>query len=109
MKVRISEENTEAEQLLPPRQPDGSRIGVNYADAYIKPMNVELDDGRRVQCSRKGLKITLIIGERQGEAIMRRIEDGPDARQILLRALERAAEEAASQFSVQDGVIWLEV
>ena len=91
MKIHIASENKEAEKLIPPSEPDGSGIGVNYTDAYIKPLNVELEDGRKVTCKRKGLKITLAIGEATGEAIMRRIEHGPDVKHILRRALEAAA------------------
>ena len=108
MKVRIAEENREAEGLLPPAQPDGSGIGVNYADAYIKVMNTELEDGRKVTCKRKGLKIIFAIGEEEGEAIMNRLEHGPEPVQILRRALEAAAKAAGSMLTVEDGVIYLE-
>ena len=108
MKLRITEENTEAESLIPPAALDGSGIGVNYTDAYVKPMNVELDDGRKVTCKRKGLKLTLTVGDRKGEALMRRIEHGPDVKAILRRALEAAAAEAGARFSVEDGVVYLE-
>ena len=108
MKLRIAEENTEAENLIPPAALDGSRIGVNHADAYIKAMNVDLEDGRKVTCKRKGLKVLLTVGDRKGEALMRRIEHGPDVKNILRRALEAAAAEAGTTFSVEDGVIFLE-
>ena len=108
MKLKVISENTEAEQLLPPTQPDGSGIGVNYADAYIKPMNVELEDGRQLSCKRKGLKITLKIGENSGEAIMHRINHGPDAKNILRHALTSAASAAGSSLTVEDGVIYIE-
>lgn len=109
MKVRIAEENREAGGLIPPAAPDGSGIGVNYADAYIKAMNVELEDGRKVSCKRRGLKIQLQIGEASGEALLRRLEHGPDVETILRHALEEAAENASSRFSVEDGGIYLEV
>ena len=108
MRYRIAEENSESEGLIPPAQPDGSGIGVNYADAYIKVMNIELADGRQVACKRKGLKIMLKIGDASGEAIMRRIEQGPDVKNILRKALESAAENAGFCFLVEDGVIYLE-
>lgn len=109
MKTHIADENPEAEQLIPPSEPDGSGIGINYADAYIKPMNVQLQDGPKIVCKRKGLKILLSIDDRQGEALMRRIEHGPDVKVILREALKTAAEEAGSAFSVVDGAIYLEV
>jgi hypothetical protein len=58
---------------------------------------------------RKGLKIILSIGEKTGEAVMRRVDHGPDVRNILRRALETAAQAAGTQFSVEDGGIYLEV
>ena len=38
MRYRIADEDQDAEKLIPPSQPDGSGIGVNYTDAYIKPL-----------------------------------------------------------------------
>ena len=108
MKVKLTDVNTEAEAKLPPNEKDGSRIGVNYADLYIKPMNVELKDGRKVTCKRKGLKITLSIGDKKGEAIMRRIENGPDPRNILQYALADAAQAAGATFSVENNAIYLD-
>ena len=108
MKILLTQENTEAEKLIPPAAPDGSGIGVNYVDAYIKPMNAEAD-GHKVTCKRKGLKITLSIDDNTGEAIMRRIDHGPDVKNILHQALLTAAQEAGSTFSVEDGNIFLEL
>jgi hypothetical protein len=108
MKVLVTQENTEAEDLIPPSQPDGSGIGVNYADAYIKVLNAELEDGRKITCKRKGLKITLTVGEASGEALMRRVDDGPDVKNILRAALESAANAAGVNLVFDDGKIWLE-
>lgn len=108
MKLRIADENREAENLIPPDQPDGSGIGVNYVGAYIKEMNTEVE-GVNVTCKRKGLKILLAIGDdHSGEALLRRLENGPDVKVILRRALEDAAADAGYRFSVDDGVIYLE-
>lgn len=109
MKTRIAEENRDAEALIPPSQPDGSRIGVNYADAYLKAFQVDLADGRKVAAKRKGLKVTLQIGDRKGEGLMRRLEHGPNAKVILQKALEEAARAAGSCFSVDGGVLYLEL
>jgi len=109
MKVRISDENVEAEKLIPPTSPDGSGIGVNYVDAYIKPMNMETEDGHRISCKRKGLKILLSVDDKQGEAIMRRIEHGPDVKNILRQALMTAANAANARFSVEDSGVFLEL
>ena len=107
MKTRIAEENVAACELLPPAAPDGSGIGVNYVDAYLKSLNVTLDDGRTIACKRRGLNIELAIGDRTGEALLRRIEHGPDPKAILQRALQTAAEQAGAVIVVDDGVIYL--
>ena len=109
MKVRIADENQEAEKLIPPAAPDGSGIGVNYVDAYIKPLNVETDDGHKITCKRKGLKIVLSVDDKTGEAIMRRLDHGPDVKNILRQALLAASEEAGTKFSVEEGGVFLEV
>lgn len=109
MKIRVNEVNAEAESLLPPNEPDGSRIGVNYTDAYVKALNVTLEDGTAVTCKRRGLSISLSVGEAKGEGLMRRVEHGPDPRDILQKALEEAAAGAGAQFSVEDGVAYLEL
>lgn len=108
MRYRIAEENSKAEGLIPPGQLDGSGIGVNYADAYIKAMNVTLTDDLQLSCKRKGLKIMMKIGDAGGEAIMRRIEHGPDVKNILKKALDAAAEGAGFRFIVEAGVMYLE-
>ena len=107
MKFKIAEENKEAEALIPPAQPDGSNIGINYAGEYIKSLNVTLEDGRNVTCKRRGLKLTLTIGDKKGEGLMRRLDHGPDVKNILTHALQDAAEGAGAKFSVQEGIIYL--
>lgn len=108
MKIKISEVNSEAKTKLPPNEKDGSMIGINYADLYIDAMNVELEDGRKVTCTRKGLNIIFSIGDQHGEALMRRIENGPDPQNILQCALAEAAQAAGATFSVENDVIYLD-
>ena len=107
-RTRLTDENADALALIPPAERDGSGIGVNYVDAYVQAMNVELEDGRKVACKRKGLKITLTLGDREGEALLRRIENGPDVKNILRRCLEEAASAAGASLVVEDGIIYLE-
>jgi hypothetical protein len=107
MNHRIAEENTAAESLLPPAQPDKSGVGVNYVDAWIKGLNVALPDGRKVVCKRKGLKITLALGPATGEALLRKREHGPDPRRILRCALDEAAGKIGAAFEVAGGVVYL--
>ena len=109
MKIRIADENPAAEELIAPNQPDGSGIGVNYAEAYLKVIDIEFEPGKKITCKRKGLMIILTIGEKTGEALMRFIEDGPDVKNILRQALEKAAEDADAKFLVEDGTIYLEL
>jgi hypothetical protein len=109
MRHRIATENTEAEQLLPPNKPDSSRIGVNYADAYIKPLNATLEDGQVVSVKRKGLKLITKIGEAQGEAIMDRLKDGPDPKDIFKSALNAAFGSAGFRLVLDDGALFLEI
>src|SRR5215475_3606927 len=97
MKVRLGPENSEAEKLLPPARDDGSGVGINYADAYIKPMKVTLEDGRKVLAKRRGLKLTVSIGDRSGEALLRRLEYGPDEKTIVQQALHEAIRNAGAR------------
>jgi hypothetical protein len=109
MKFRIADENVDAERLIPPAAPDGSGIGVNYVDAYVKPLNAELENGQKVTCKRKGLKIVLTIGEKTGEAVIRRVDHGPDVRDMLRQALESAAQQAGATFHVEAGGLYLDL
>ena len=108
MKTKICDEDRAAAEL-PPRVDDKSGIGVYYVDAYLKPLNTTLEDGRKVTGKRKGLKITLQIGDAAGEGLLRRIENGPDVRSMLRHALEEAARGAGARFFTEEGGVWLEV
>ena len=108
MRQKLTDLNTDAEKLLPPNEPDGSGVGVNFADAFIKPMNTTLEDGTDVKCKRRGLRISMQIGESIGQALMSFHNDGPEPKVILERALVSAAAEAGSQLEIADGAIYLE-
>ena len=105
--IVLGPENRDADKLLPDVKDDGSGIGINYADAYLKPFKKILDDGRKVSCKRRGLEITLKVGDRSGKALMRRLADGPDVKLILRKALDTAAAEAGYAFSTKNGDIVL--
>jgi len=68
---------------------------------------VQLADGRTVKAKRRGLKITLIVGDAKGAGLMRRLEHGPDVRSILRQALLEAAADAGVQLEFEAGVIYL--
>ena len=105
--IVLGPENRDADKFLPEVKDDGSGIGINYADAYIKPFKKILDDGRKVSCKRRGLELTLKIGDRTGKGLMRRLANGPDVRTILREALNEAASDAGVSFTVEDGVLTL--
>ena len=107
MRIELAPENQDAEKLLPDAKDDGSGIGINYADAYIKPFKKILDEGRKVSCKRRGLELTLKIGDKTGKGLMRRLANGPDVKTILREALNEAAASAGVVFAVEDGVMLL--
>ena len=102
---KVIEENPAAAEWLPENKPDGSGIGVNYVDAFLKPLNCELEDEVRLACKRRGLKITVSVGDRKGEAILRRLEHGPDVLAILRAALAEAFTQAGASCELIDGNI----
>jgi hypothetical protein len=108
MKVKVCDVNAAAVAKLPGAMDDKSGVGVHYVDAYIKPMNVKLEDGTAVRCKRRGLKVTLHAGTKKGEALLRRIEHGGDPVAMLDAALGEAARNAGIGLSVEAGGIWVE-
>jgi hypothetical protein len=109
MRVTIPVDEAALDAFLPPARPDGSGIGVNYADQVLKLLKQTLPDGRKVSARRRGLKISLTIGERTGEAIMRRLEHGPDARSIFDHALVAAVRGAGAEVTREPGAIHLDL
>jgi hypothetical protein len=109
MKTKLCDVNPAAPEKLPPFTADKSGIGVHYVDAYIKPMNVKLEDGTVVKCKRRGLKIVLSAGAKKGEGLMRRLHNGPDPVAMLSAALEEAAAAAGIELSVEDGAVFIGV
>jgi hypothetical protein len=109
VKVRILVDEAAAEPHLPPRKPDGSGIGVNYADAFLKALKLTLADGRKLACKRRGLALTLTVGDRTGRGLMRRLAHGPDEKTILREALREAAGNAGATIDFEPGLVHLEV
>jgi len=106
--IRIPLDTAAAEAHLPEKELDGSGVGVNYVDAYLKSIKVTLPDGRKVACKRRGLKLTLSIGERTGEGLLRRLQHGPDVRVILREALLEAARHVGATLDVGADALLLE-
>ena len=92
--IKICDINQEAKEKLPPAFADKSGIGLHYVDAFIKPMNTKLEDGTRISCKRKGLRITLVVGTKKGDGLMRRLDVSRDPVVMLNSALQEAAKAA---------------
>jgi hypothetical protein len=109
VRIELGPIPADVERWLPENEADASGIGVNYADAYLKAFKKTLDDGSKVSCKRRGLELTLKVGSRTGTALMRRLEHGPDVREILHQALVAAAADAGVVYSVENGQLYLKV
>jgi hypothetical protein len=107
VKIKLCDVNAAAKEKLPPLGEDKSGVGVHYIDAYIKPMNVKLEDGTPVKCKRRGLKITLSAGGKKGEGLMRRLDVSPDPVVMLDAALQEAAKAAGIELAIEDGAIFV--
>ena len=105
--TKICDINAAAKEKLPPAFNDKSGIGVHYTDAFIKPMNTKLPDGTRISCKRKGLKITLAVGTKKGEGLMRRLDVSKDPVVMLQAALQEAAKAAGVELKITEKEILL--
>lgn len=109
MKTKICDENPAAGDMLKPEKNDRSGIGVHYVDAYLKPMRkLTLEDGTPVACKRRGLKITLTVGDKKGDGLMRRLDVSRDPIIMLQAALREAAAKLGAEIIVEGGQIFLE-
>ena len=108
MKVKLPLDEAQAAPLLPENKADGSGVGVNYADALLKAAKLTLDDGRKVAFKRRGLKVTMTLGDRTGEGLLRRLEHGPDAKVILREALREAARNVGAEITFEGGTAYLQ-
>ena len=106
--TKLCDINEAAKDKLPPKVSDKSGIGVHYIDAFIKSMNTKLPDGSRVSCKRKGLKITLAVGTKKGDGLMRRLEVSKDPVVMLNAALQEAAKAAGVGLQITDKEMLLE-
>jgi hypothetical protein len=107
MKTKLCDINATATEKLPPKAEDKSGIGVHYIDAYLKPMNAKLPDGTAVKCKRRGLKVTLTVGAKKGDGIMRRLQVSLDPVIMLQAALQEAAKNAGVELSTEGSEIFI--
>ena len=105
--VKVAIDEKAAEKFLAAHVLDGSGIGINYADALLKPLKLTLEDGRKVTIKRRGLKLTLTIGAKAGEGLFRRLQHGPDERAILREALNEAAGAIGAKIDFEPGFLVL--
>src|SRR5580658_5433266 len=99
---KLCDINLAAKEKLPPVFAEKSGIGSHYVDAFVKPMNTKLPDGTRVGCKRKGLKITLTVGTKKGEGLMRRLDVSRDPVVMLAAALQEAAKAAGLELQITE-------
>ncbi len=107
--TKLCDINSAAKEKLPPTFSDKSGIGAHYTDAFIKPMNTKLADGTRVSCKRRGLKLTLAVGTKKGEGLMRRLAISKDPVVMLNAALQEAAKAADVELKITDTEIFVTV
>ena len=107
MKTKLCDVNPAAAEKLPGKMDDKSGIGVHYVDAYLKSLNAKLPDGTSVRAKRRGLKVTLTVGTKKGDGIMRRLEVSKDPVVMLDAALKEAAKNAGVELSIVDGAIYV--
>ena len=103
--IKICDLDQTAKEKLPPAFTDKSGIGVHYIDAIIKPMNKTLENGTRIACKRKGLKIMLVVGTKKGEGLMRRLDVSKDPVVMLESALQEASKVADVELKITDSEI----
>lgn len=97
-----------ATEKLPPKFFEKSGVGIHYVDAMIKPMKTKLEDGTRVACRRKGLKLTLRVGKREGDGLLRRLQNGPDPKNMFSAALQEAATNAGITLKLTDTEMFID-
>lgn len=103
--IKLCDVAATAVDKLPPKTPDKSGIGVHYVDAFLKPLNTTLGDGTRVACKRRGLKVTLTVGTKKGEGLMRRLDVSPDPVEMLRAALQEAAQAAGVELKITESEV----
>lgn len=103
--TKLCDINATAKDKLPPAFAEKSGVGTHYTDAFIKPMNTKLPDGTRVSCKRKGLKITLTVGTKKGEGLLRRLDVSKDPVLMLNATLAEAAKAAGVGLQLTDAEV----
>jgi len=108
VRVKLPLDEVQAAPFLPENKADGSGVGINYADALLKGVKLTLEDGRKLAFKRRGLKLTLTLGDKTGEGLLRRLQHGPEAKEIVREALREAARNAGAEIHFEGGSAYLE-
>ncbi|HEY3756833.1 MAG TPA: hypothetical protein VGL42_11845 [Opitutaceae bacterium] len=98
--IKLCDINAAARDKLLPEVRDKSGVGAHYVDAFLAPMNTTLPDKTRVSCKRRGLKVSLRVGTKKGDGLMRRLQVSPDPAVMLPAALQEAAAAAGVQLEI---------
>ncbi len=108
--IKLCDLNSAAKEKLPPTFRDKSNIGVHYVDAFIAPMNATMTDAAatRVSCKRRGLRLTLRVGAKKGDGLMRRLAVSTDPVVMLAAALQEAAQAAGVQLQFTETEVLIE-
>lgn len=111
MKIDLAPENTAATDQLRPEKNDRSGVGVHYVDAYLKPIRaaITFPDGTKFSAKRRGLKVTLTLGARKGEGLMRRLAVSNDPTVMLAAALDEAGAGIGARLFTENGRLILKV
>jgi len=108
MRVKLPLDEAQAEAFLPEKKADGSGVGINDVDALIKPVKLTLEDGRKLAVKRRGLKLTVAVGDKTGEGLLRSLQHGPDVKVMAREALREAARNAGVEIQFEGGSAYLE-
>ena len=105
MRVKLPLDEAQAAPFLPENKSDGSGVGINYADALLKPVRLTLEDGRKLAFKRRGLKLTMTLGDKTGEGLLRRLQHGPEVKDMV----REAARNAGAEIHFEGGGVYLDV
>lgn len=106
-KIKIATIPEEIDLALPKSRSDGSRVGVNYADAFGRQLNTTLPDGRSLSYKRRGLQLTLTLGDQSASALMDRLAGREDPVTILNQTLEKIARQLGYAYSCEERTVYL--
>jgi len=106
--IKLCDIDPATDEKLPANFQDKSGVGVHYVSAFIKQLTTKLEDGTKVMCKRKGLKLMLRINSAKGEGLLRRLEHGPDVKTMLSHALTEAATNAGAKMEIRGNEVYFE-